>query len=231
MKEHNKIPTLLIIMLLIVVSAIVFFAHYSPYEESDGLSITLGGKAVDEQIQDGLISCVQEQMKKTAQRIGEQGYIYNKENTFKRDFLEDEIEKYISENFFQCRMELQEELSKWTIAEGEIKADVEIKEDEIIALLKIDLIAEKEFKEKSVSIEIINAKVQLPLGKMLTFIQQLKEEKVSDSNGLCLTCVYDLAEENDVILNIIEYTDSTVMMIEDNNYNMTFTMQGEGERE
>ena len=229
MKEHNKIPTLLIIILLLIVGAIVFFAHYSPYQESDGLSITLGSKAIDEQIHDKLTQCVQEQIKKATQLIGEQGFLYKEENSFKKDSLEDEMAQYLTENFFQCRVTLQGDLPEWVIIEKIINTEVEIKEEEISTNIEMDLTAEKEFKEKVVSIEEINTKVQLPLGNMLDFIQQFKETRENNTNGLCLTCLYDLAEENDLTVEVIEYTDSSVITVEDNNYNLALTIQGETE--
>lgn len=135
-------------------------------------------------------------------------YIYDGENRVpSKEDVEGQISLYVLDNLGDCVS--FDEFDDFEIVIGSVGIDSEIKEDRVKVKLNYELSIKKDEK----TYEIENFEVEIPTRLDVAYRTALSTvlNEIDDLENVCISCVYELALENDLYVNSINYNDDTII--------------------
>ncbi len=146
--------------------------------------------------------------------------------------VERELELYVDDMIYFCINDFND-FSGFEVEGGEVITESIIEEDKVVFNVNYPISLKK--GEDSYSFENFNVEVPVRLGRVYEVVGDVLEK--NSGKGICLSCLYDIGNENDVGVHIIEKDDDVVFVINDklskingNNYEFYFVKSG-GENE
>lgn len=138
-------------------------------------------------------------------------YIYN-ENEFtpSKEEIEKQISLYIENNLNYCTGNF-DNFPDFKINFNESKVKTLIEDEKVNFKIKYPLSISKE--NKNYVIENFDVSVDVRLGIVYNTIIKINEYK----NEICVSCIYNYAVEEDLYVDMIEYDDSLIFVVRDEN--------------
>jgi hypothetical protein len=216
MKKRGQLTIFIILAILVVVIALLIFRV---------IKIPGGVKGVDtDSVYNFVDSCLEEVGEEVIYQIGQNGgyylpsstststgipyYYLNKENLMPaKEKIEIQISFFIKERLFFCTKNFVD-FPDYNISQGNISVKATIYQDKI--KLKVDYPIRISKGEESSLIRDFEREIPVRLGLMYDSISEVLN---SSEYGICLTCLYDLAEENDFYVEMLDYDKNTVIII------------------
>ncbi len=216
MDKRGQITVFIILSLLIVAIVALIFLFIKPPKETPGVYTASIYNFVDE--------CIQETAEDAIYEIGQNGgyyfpanistptgiayYYENGRNLIpKKERVEEQISLYIKENLFFCTKNFVQ-FTNYNISQREINVETTISNDKVILEINYPIIISQ--GEESAIIEDfekeINVRIGLIYSSIIEFLNYSKQE-------ICLSCLFDISETNDLIVEMVDYDNKTVIFI------------------
>ena len=216
MNKRGQLTIFIIVAILIVAIVAIYFLLIKPQKGTQGVYTAPIYNFVDE--------CIQETAEDAIYEIGQNGgyyfppstststgiayYYLNKNNIMPtEERVEAQISLFIKENLFFCTKNFVQ-FTNYNISQGKINIDTTILNDKV----KIEVnypITISQGEESSV-IKDFEKEIDVRLGLIYNSIAEVVN---SSEYGICLTCLYDVAEENDFYVEMLDYDENTVIII------------------
>ena len=209
---------------IFVIIAVVVVASVSLFFITKGDSGSLGLPAHAEQVYSFTDSCLEEKAKEVVYEVGQNGgyyfptefstdlgipYYYSKNESHmpsKRE-LEEEISFFASKKLFICTRGFVD-FTNFEIEQGEIKTKTTIQDEEVILDVEYPIRIVK--GDDTTIIKEFNTKVKARLGIVYVSVYELMQDQLT-RDGICLTCVSDIATKNDLYVEMFDYDNETIV--------------------
>jgi len=217
MRKKGQLTIFIIIAILVISLVSVFFIILKTPGDSEGINAAVIKNFVDE--------CVEETAEDVIYQIGQGGghyfppefstdsgiayYWYHKKNYMpSKEELEEEISYYISKKLFFCTKNFVD-FSEFEIMQREIRAKTEIKDEKVVLNVKYPLSISK---GKSTTV-VENFEIIIPIRLEILYnsVSEFTNEGVEE--GICLSCLYDISERDDLFVDMLDYDNETVIFI------------------
>ena len=169
-------------------------------------------------------NCIEETAKEAVSEIGQNGgyyfpplasthagipyYYQNGKNIMPSiGIVENQISLYMKENLFFCTKNFVQ-FTNYNISQGTITVDTEIQENRVILDVNYPITLSQ--GEDSATIEDFETEVDVRLGLIYNSIAEVVN---SSEYGICLTCLYDVADENDFYVEMLDYDEDSVVIL------------------
>jgi len=216
MNKRGQVTIFVIVAILIVAIVAIYFLLIKPPNETQGVYTASIYNFVDE--------CIQETAEDAIYEIGQNGgyyfppststqtgiayYYLNGRNIMpKEDILENQISLFIEQNLFFCTKNFVQ-FKNYNISQGEISVDTTISKDAVKIEVNYPITLSQ--GEDSARIEDFEEDIYVRLGLIHSSIAEVLN---SSESGICLTCLYETAEENDFYVEMLDYDEDTVIII------------------
>ena len=134
-------------------------------------------------------------------------YVFNGRNYFPEiSEIENEISYFISEKIFFCTKNF-EDFDNYEISQGKIETSTEIFDEFVDVKTNYPLFISRNGSSSS-KIEDFQIKVPVRFGIVYNSIEEFLNESSSE---ICLTCLYEIAEKNDLYVEMFDYDESSVV--------------------
>jgi len=257
---HKKSQISLFILFGAVILIVAGFLFYTEQKTGETKTENINEVSLElEPIENFVRVCIRDTAKKSMLFIGKQGGYFELKKPYLKDdnfnlpyyFYEDsgivpsakdiekEISKYINNNLPTCINNF-EEFRKlgFEIEYQDISANVMMGQDSVSFSVNFPLIIKKDgsiHKIENFVVTIYN----MPLRKINNLSKEIINLQLQDKDSICLSCLYDLGEKNDLFIDITEYLDNTLIfdlrayntdlgISPDTPYNFTFAVKHKG---
>ena len=212
---------------IFIIAALVLVGIVGIYLSLTG-NLDLGGP-IDpkvEEIHNFVEECIKETAKEALYDIGQKGgyfipselstetnipyyYIDNTNNIPSKERIGSEISRYINENLFFCTSEF-DDFPEFNITEGEVSARTEIGENRIILDIEYPLTI-LESESSSILKDWKNIEIQTRLGTIYGVLEKIVQNQ--QGGEICLSCISDIATENELSIDAIDLNQDTIIFI------------------
>lgn len=227
MKKRGQITIFVIIGIVIVVGALIFIGVN---RMSDSELSSVGG----DEVQNFIEECAYDSLEQIIFYIGlGGGYIFVPENSneygipyyyregnlliMEKSELEEEIEIYFNQEFELCLDDFKR-FDNIKINAEEIRSKIVIGENEVN--LNLDFIVNLEKGETSYILDKFN-KITLSnnIGKIHRISKEIVSEDINREN-ICLNCIYEKIENENLQVDLFEFEDDFVLTIMDDSHQL-----------
>lgn len=186
-------------------------------------------------------NCIEDTAKNALILIGNQGGYYElkkpyfKDNNFNLSYyffnnldfspsladIEKEISKYIDKNLDFCINDFEEfKKQGFEIIRGDIiQTDTKIEENSVLFNVNFPITIKRGDHKQQIEKYSINIP-DFHLKKIHSVSKEITNYQINNPNTVCLSCLYELAEKNNLIIDIIKYT-NTSLIFDIRDYNRT----------
>jgi len=222
--------TLFIILGLIIFAAVGFMMLFKGEVIQSYLDSQLSKSGVSpeiEPINEFVLDCIETTTYDGLFVIGQQGgyvnvpevstdfgipyYFYMNNSYFpKLNIIEKQLSFYVYEELKNCINSFSN-FTGFKIEEDDIKVKTEVKENKTIVKVNYPL----KIIKGGVEFEMKNFEVEVPirLGAIYRIASKLVENQLEDPEYICLTCIFNLTEEENVFIDMADYLDNIVIFI------------------
>jgi len=250
MQRKGQLAIIIIVVIVIIVVIGLFFGFRNKNIQPDI-------QVVDAEVQevyDFVVDCIEETGEEAVYEVGRQGGYYEiPENTFiigfpyyvfegenkmpTKQLIEQEIAKYVDENLEDCIIDFVD-FPDYNINSGEIASRAVINQKNVEIDVFYDLDIRKENTKFSLK-NFDNIIIPIRLGEIYDIAEQVVGLQLEDLNNICVSCLIEIAEENDLFIPVESYTENIFIyhIIEDLqnpekfNYDFVFAVELKGEEE
>lgn len=141
-------------------------------------------------------------------RTGIAYYYANKTNMLpSQSVLEDQISLYVKENLFFCTKNFVD-FTNYNVTQGNISVETTISKDKVDIKVNYPLTISQ--GEEVSRIDSFENEINVRLGLIYNSIASVVN---SSTSGICLSCTYDIANKNDLYVQMLDYNQNTVIVI------------------
>jgi len=138
-------------------------------------------------------------------------YFYNEENLIPtKEKIEEELSNYLDNMLFFCTKNF-EDFRDFNVTQGKIKSKTKIEKDYV--LFDVDYPLNIEKNGKTYLFEKFETKVPVRLGVIYDVAKQIMEEQMNDKKGICVNCLSEIAEKNDVFIYMYDYKKNEILFV------------------
>lgn len=228
---------IIIAVLLLVVVAIIFLVQ-QPVKEKTQIPLEVVP------VHDFVLGCLEETAKQAILKAGENGgrflnstapttaiYLYDGEDyTPTKSEIEKEISEYIETQAPLC-IDNFNDFSDFSIDESRMDVKTSITDDNV--LFDVSYLLKITKGENTYQIESFESEVPVRFGITYFIVYDTIQEQKSHPDSLCLSCLGDLSEENDIEVEIQDLSDEITLIkiidkksiINQQNFTYNFAMQ------
>jgi len=216
MKKKGQVTIFIIVAIVIIAILALYFLLIKPPKEIQGVYTDSIYNFVEE--------CIQETAEDAIYEIGQNGGYYmptslstrtgiayyyadNKNLMPTQERVESQISAFIKENLFFCTKNFVQ-FTNYNVSQGKIDVDTTITKDKVN--IKVNYPITLSQGEESSRIEDFEKDVEARLGLVYNSIAEVVN---SSEYGICLSCLYDIAEENDFYVEMLDYDENTIIVI------------------
>lgn len=216
MAKRGQVTIFVIVAILIVSIVAIYFFLIQPPKGSEGV--------YSASIYNFVAECIENTAEEAITEIGQNGgyyfppststetgipyYYINKENNMPtKEIVENQISLYIRENLFFCTKNFVQ-FKNYEITQGRINVHTTILEDRVQVEVNYPITL-SQGEEQSV-IEDFEKEIEVRLGLVYDSIAEVIN---SNENGVCLTCLYDVAIKNDFYVEMLDYDEHIIIVI------------------
>ncbi|MFB6246454.1 MAG: hypothetical protein ABEI74_02615 [Candidatus Pacearchaeota archaeon] len=226
--KKAQITVFIIIAVLVVASIVLYFVLQD--DSSGGIS----SSNLDTSNIEGYVdSCLREVSKEVVFEVGEGGgyylppeeatdsgvsyYLKGDRNLMpSKQEVEEEMAFFISEKLFFCTENFVD-FPQYNITQGDISSEVSIERSKVVVETEYPLTIEK---AGAVS-RIEDFEVEVPSSINVVYNSVDEFMSTNHSNGICVSCLSDITEENDLYVDMFDYNENTTIFVfEDRNYEL-----------
>lgn len=144
--------------------------------------------------------------------IGNTAVYFNKgeNNLPTKEKIEDELALYMNNMLFFCTKGFRN-FPDFNISQGEIKTKAKIDNNKVVFNIVYPLTISK--GEKTYSLEKVNAEVPVRLNTIYSVLEKIMQEQMKNKNDICLSCLNNLAFDNNLYIDMADYTDNSVLFL------------------
>ena len=236
--KKGQVSIFILIVLVIILASV--FISYIKISSTEKIEAEVGGRVSEagfaEPFKNYVESCLKSVSENSIGVIGIQGgyyehpeyylqdryffypyYFYNNRNIMpSKSLIEKEISKAISKGLPYCVNDfLVFRKQGFTIEDGSINAMTVMTDRSVL----IDVVYPINIKNEKQSILISNFRARVPvrLGTIYKIAENITNQQVEDSEHLCLSCIMDIGEENNLNFRFTSYENNeTLFVITDN---------------
>tara|TARA_Y100000310_G_scaffold91950_1_gene89479 strand:- start:6155 stop:6892 length:738 start_codon:yes stop_codon:yes gene_type:complete len=245
MDKRGQTTIFIIIALIIVALAIVFFVV------RNNISIEDTGRPIEiEPVNDFIIDCLEETGENALREISEKGgyffipenlpsidsripyYIHNERSFFPRkSYLESSLSAFVFEELSFCILNFKNFRDEFRINSELKEVNTKILENSIKFSLNYEVSIEKE--DTDFLLENFELIISSRLNDVYNTAFEIVNEEKTHLESICLSCLYDFGEKNNVSIDMLDYGDKTTIftILDDseinNNNEFNFAIQYE----
>jgi len=235
--EHKKGQiTIFIIIGIVLLIAFGFLFYYQSYSTQNGdvnlrkiFSFGLDTVPIKNYVED----CIQVTANDAINYVGKHGGYYDLDNVISTEsviyntayyyFLEQnlmpskkeiqkEISDYIDDNLFFCLQNFAVfEEQGFDVEMGETKSSVILSDDNLRISLNLPLSIKRESQKSELDKFIVDADTKL--GRMWDSAFILTEKQMYNPNRICISCIFEEAEKNDIIIELYNLNNDTIVFL------------------
>ena len=239
-KSKRSQITIIIIISIITVIAILSTAYVISENKKIASSNEYFSQAeikpTIESIKSSIIGCAKETSEKALDKIGVQGGYYKKQNEYfdlKSYFIpyyyylgdyfqtnkiitEKELNYYVNENLENCLKEIN--YPDYKLLYKIPRTEVIINEKEIIFQINQQYQIEREKNTILFELSDYPQKISSELNSIINLADYITESHKQDPAMYCISCVVDLAEKNNLYVDIINFRENEMLIIISENH-------------
>jgi hypothetical protein len=245
MRKKAQVTIFIIIAILIIAIIILFFIFRDKIELGGGIDSEF------EPVYNFVQDCIEETGGNALERIGEQGgyffipdsvpsidsripyYINNKDIYFPdQEDIQNSLSGFVYEELSFCILNFKD-FRSYEIEHELSSVETEINENGVIFNLNYPISIRK--GETTEQLKDFEIKLPVRLGIVYDTAYKIVDEQRTHFDSICLSCLYDLGEENEVHIDMLDYgADTTIFTIIDDksqlngeSYEFNFVIQYE----
>jgi hypothetical protein len=227
LKKRGQVTIFVIIAILIVAGIVLFFYIQN---KTSLLSPTIPRdiQPVYNFVQD----CLKEIGENALIKIGEQGgyflifdepsiegripyYVYEGRNLMpSKEKIETQISGFVKQEVSYCILNFKDFQRQYNISHNLRRVETKIVNNGISISLDYPITLNKD--DSAISLDDFKILLPLDLTKELLVSRAITENIISEKDGFCISCIYDIAQNYGVQVDMLDYGDSTLFSITDN---------------
>mgnify|MGYP001562129759 CR=1 FL=1 len=230
--------TIFIILAILIAGAItggVYFINENKKAVSREFFSSSDVQPVLKNIQTKILDCSEETSKKSLEKIGVQGGYYNKPKYYfdmKSNFIpyyyyegqilmpskstiENELSSYVNKNLEKC---LETNYQNFEITFKKPKTKTTIREKEVNFLINLPIKIEKDNYDVTFELKEHPVAISSELDAILGVANFITETHREDPAMYCVSCVGQLAEEDDLYVDILKFRNNEMLVIISENH-------------
>ena len=222
MKREKKAQLTIFIIIslaLVIVISLVFFLNQNNKNYSEGI----------EPVFSFVQGCIDKTADDAVYNIGKTGgynltpnlstnskiayYFYNNRDYMpSKSTIEKELSNYFKDNLFLCINNFTD-FTDLDIEPGALSSLTEIRDKEVVFNIKYPLLVKKD--NKNYILDNFESNIPIRLGIIYNVAQEMILEK-KENKDICLSCLGEIADKNDIYIEIMDYHGDTVFTLIDN---------------
>ena len=229
MKQKRGQVTIFVIIAILIVAGILLFFYVQNKTSSLTPSIPKDIQPINNFVQD----CLRETGENALIRIGEQGgyflmpeevpfvdgripyYVYEDRNLMpQKEKIETQINGFIKQELSYCILNFKDFKSQQNITHNLKNVKTEINNGNVVISIEYPLTITK--GDSASSFKDFHVIIPININKEIMVSKTITENIISEKDGFCLSCIYDIAKDYNVQLDLLDYGDSTIFSITDN---------------
>jgi len=225
-KDINAQVTIFIILVVIIISIIIFYVYLLGKKEERVFDFEKINPEI-QPIYDYINICIKEIGEDAIEYVSLRGgyytipelsldlevpyYLYlGNDYSPTTEEIEEQISLYVENNLNFCS-ENSENFADYKISFDNPNVKTIIEDNEVNFKVKYSVKLSK--NNKNYVIEDFESNIDVRLGVILNTINKINEYK----NEICINCIYNLTIKNDLYIDMIEYDDSLIYVVRDEN--------------
>ena len=226
-KKRGQVTIFVIIAILIVAGILLFF-----YVQNKTSSLTPTIPKDVQPIHNFVQNCLKETGENALIRIGEQGgyflifdepsiegripyYVYEGKNSMPtEEKIEFQISGFIKQELSFCILNFKDFKSQQNITHKLRDVKTEINNENVGISIEYPITINK--GDSASSFKDFHVIIPVNINKEIIVSKAITENIISEKDGFCLSCIYDIAKDYNVQLDLLDYGDSTIFSITDN---------------
>jgi len=233
--KKGQVTIFIIIGIIILLTfSLLFYLEYKSTERGDMNLRKIFSFGLDTiPIKNYVEDCLQVTTNDAINYVGKHGGYYDLENVISTEsaiyhtayyfFLEqnlmpnkkdmqNEISDYIDDNLFFCLQNFAVfDEQGFDIEMREIKSSVVLSDDNLRVSLNLPISIERESQKSELDKFMVN--VDTKLGRMWDSAFILTEKQMYDPNRICISCIFEEAEKNDIIIELYNLNNDTIVFL------------------
>lgn len=131
-------------------------------------------------------------------------YLYEGRNLMPtKNELERQVGLYVDDMMETCTKGFVEFYPEFEIVEEKPVTKVIITDEMVNLKMSYPLVIKTE--DKKYNIEDFEAKINARFGVVYNAIYEIMQEQMADTSGVCIFCIYDIADKNELVINSFDY--------------------------
>ena len=136
-------------------------------------------------------------------------YFYEKEDYMpSKEKIEDELNKYVNNMLFFCTKNF-EDFKDYEVKQEKIETKTIIEDEKVVFNIDYQLSVKK--GGDSYLIEEFELEVPVRLGVIYKVVSEIMKEQMEEKEAVCISCIGELAEENDLFVDLRDYENDTII--------------------
>ncbi|MFA5856992.1 MAG: hypothetical protein WC867_06535 [Candidatus Pacearchaeota archaeon] len=133
----------------------------------------------------------------------------NKNNKPTNEKIEIELSKYVDNLFYFC-LNNYEEFPDYEIIQSLSQTKAKIESDKVIFKLDYLVIIKKD--KITYNLDYFEVPVNVRLGEIILSIDEIMERQMKDTNTLCMSCMEEIADKNNLFIEMNDYKDNILVV-------------------
>ena len=229
MEKRGQVTIFIIVAVLIVTGVILFLIYRDNYFNYQGVNPQVAP------VYDFVTSCLENTGENALVDVGENGgYVFTDDESFvgnapyylidgteqipSVDIVESQISFIVNQELSYCILNFKDFKDQYENITSRLDNVETIIEDERVEL-KLTYPISVTKSQTSYEIKDFSSEIKLRITDYLKISEEIVSEQ-HNNNEICISCLYELGEEYGVNIELIDYGDSTIFTITDENYKL-----------
>jgi len=227
MKQKRGQVTIFVIIAILIVAGIFLFFYVQNKTSSLTPTIPKDVQPVYNFVQD----CLEETGKNALIRVGEQGgyfiifdepsmegripyYVYEGTNLVPtKEKVEAQISGFVKQELSYCILNFKDFQKQYNISHNLRRVETKLVNSGVSISLDYPITLNKD--NSAISLDDFKILLPLDLNKEILVSRDIAENIISEKEGFCISCIYDIAKNNNVQVDMLDYGESTIFSITD----------------
>ena len=227
LNKRGQVTLFVILAIVIVAGIFVFFSF------RDGLQIKPSIPTTIQPIHNFVQNCLEETSENSLVRIGNQGgyflifdepsiegripyYLQRKQNTIlTQEEIEQNLAGFIYEELSFCILNFKDFRSEFEIEHNLENINSQILDNQVRFTLDYPVTISKISSEITYQLKDFEINIPIRLDKIYQISEKIIQEQIQHPESICLSCLYDLGENYNVHIDMLDYGNSTIFTIID----------------
>jgi len=227
-EKRGQVTIFVILAVLVVFIILLFFFLQNKQNTSPNITNEV------QSINDFVLNCLKETGENGLVRFGEQGgyfiitdnirsiegnipyYVYDKKNLIlSKEQVSQQLSAFVTQEINFCILNFKDFKPDFEVEHELNGVNTEILDNKVVFSLDYPISIKK--ADNTYTLNEFKSEISVRLGTIYAVSEEVVNEQLEHPESICLSCLYDLGRKNKVHIDMLDYGNSTIFKIIDDN--------------